>query len=83
MTASDFTIDVLFPVFFLSAVVWLCCILFFRNHLPEGRFICAPFAMAKKGGLLGWIGALSSGGLILCFVIIALMQFLSFFRLFR
>ena len=43
----------------------------------------APKATKVKGGLLGWIGALSSGGLILCFVIIALMQFLSFFRLFR
>ena len=79
MSTSDFISVIFFPLFFVSAVVWLCCVLFFRNKIPQGRFIRTPFLLAKQGGLFGWVGAISSGGLILSLLIVIVIQFLGFF----
>jgi len=74
MTVDEFLDYVVFPIFFLSSIVWLGCIVFFRSQIPQAALVKAPLILARRGGVFGWVGALSSGGLILSFLLLAALE---------
>ncbi len=74
MSEQDLLTELFFPAFFVSAIAWVCFLLFLRRHVPQGPMIRMPWLLAKRGGFIGWYGALSSGALILCGVVAILGQ---------